>query len=576
LFISGKLLLLQVPETRHIQNASPDFLDFLVGKHLLDAPGLQRVRNLLVAKTDNLVTILLELGLVPETTLATAQAEFLGLDFVDEQEFPASLPEDDIIPHDYLRRTGLLPLSVTEDFVTLALPYPLDAEHALALGYFMNRNPVLKVGTVSHVRQHLQKLLNMGQGADPLASDDANGGSYQEEDVERLRDVARDAPTIKLLNRLIVAAVDRNASDIHIEPLEDQLRVRFRIDGALQDVETLSREVQAGLVSRVKILARLNIAEHRLPQDGRIRVPVRGRDIDLRVATTPILYGESVALRILDRQDVPLDFTALGFSSEAVAHLINHIQSPNGIILVTGPTGSGKTTTLYAGLNLLNRPDVKVFTVEDPIEVHMKGVNQVQVKPQIGLDFAAVLRSVLRQDPDILMIGEIRDIETARIAVQSSLTGHLVLSTLHTNSAAASVARLIDMGVEPYLLASSLKAIVAQRLVRKLCSRCSIKGPLLPAIVAKFRLPETSTCSSATGCPACHGTGYNGRTVIYEILGVSAALGDAMTRAASQSEIERIAKSEGMQTLQQCAINKVLAGETSLDEVMRVAGEVII
>jgi general secretion pathway protein E len=563
-----------VPETTYVPNASKAFLDYLTSQKLLDNPGQQRVQNLMAAKAENLVTVLLELGLVPEARLAQAQADFLGLDFVDEPHFPASLPDDQIIPHDYLRRTGLLPLDMTDNSVTLALAYPLDAESARALGYFTGREAILKVGTVSHIRQHLQKLLSVTPVSDLLTGDDTGNGTFHEEDIERLRDVARDAPTIKLLNRLIVAAVDRNASDIHIEPLADQLRVRFRIDGALQDVEVLSKDVQAGLISRVKILARLNIAEQRLPQDGRIRIPVRGRDVDLRVATTPILYGESVALRILDRQDVPLDFAALGFSADAVAQLKNLIQSPNGIILVTGPTGSGKTTTLYAGLNILNRPDVKVFTVEDPIEYHMKGVNQVQVKPQIGLDFATVLRSVLRQDPDILMVGEIRDIETARIAVQSSLTGHLVLSTLHTNSAAASVARLIDMGVEAYLLASSLKAIVAQRLVRKLCTKCSVRGPLPDAVVSKFQLSPKSTCAHATGCPACHGTGYQGRTVIYEILAVSPAVNDAISRSATQSNIEKLAIGEGMQTLHRCAINAVLAGETSLDEIMRVAGEV--
>ncbi len=567
--------LAQVSATSDVRDTHQEFLDFLASRKLLDAPGQQRVRNLLAGKADNLVTILLELGLVPEMQLATAQADFLGLDLVAETEFPTSLPDEGLIPHDYLRRTGLLPLSLTDESVTLALAYPLDAENAQALGYFMGRSAILKVGTVSHIRQHLQKLLSIEPSARPVEGDEAASGSYQEEDIERLRDVARDAPTIKLLNRLIASAVDRNASDIHVEPLADQLRVRFRIDGALQDVESLSKEVQAGLVSRIKILARLNIAEHRLPQDGRIRVPVRGRDIDLRVATTPILYGESVALRVLDRQDVPLDFGVLGFSTNAVGQLKHHLQSPNGIILVTGPTGSGKTTTLYAGLSLLNRPEVKIFTVEDPIELHMKGVNQVQVKPQIGLDFASVLRSVLRQDPDILMIGEIRDVETARIAVQSSLTGHLVLSTLHTNSAAASVARLIDMGVEPYLLASSLKAIIAQRLVRKLCTQCREKVPLPRAVKAIRRLPEKSTCYQAVGCPACHGTGYSGRTVIHEIMGVSAAIGDAVTRGAPKAEIEKIAVSEGMQTLQQCAMTKVLEGETSLDEVMRLAGEVI-
>ena len=373
-------------------------------------------------------------------------------------------------------------------------------------------------------------------------------------DVERLRDVASEAPIIRLLNRLVAAAVERNASDIHIEPLEDQVRIRLRVDGALQVAELVDRSLQLGLVSRVKILARLNIAEQRLPQDGRIRLAVRGRDIDLRVSTSPTHQGESVVLRILDRKNVPLDFKALGFAAAACRQMQRHISSPNGIILVTGPTGSGKTTTLYAALTVLNQPHVKTFTVEDPIEYHLKGVSQILVRPQIGLDFAAVLRSILRQDPDIIMVGEIRDSETAGIAVQASLTGHLVFSTLHTNSAASSITRLRNIGIDNFLIVSSVRAIIAQRLVRKLCGHC--KRPHEGYFVS-------------VGCKACHDTGYAGRTVIYEILDVSDRIKQAILSEKPETEIEALAKLEGTLALYENGLTKVKSGETSMEEILR-------
>jgi general secretion pathway protein E len=476
---------------RYIGNTTEDgFLAYLADEAILDPIAIQRVSAAQRSSLQPIDTILMELGLLEETKLADALADYLGLERIQGHELPTDIPDDLKIPQEFLHRSHVLPISWTEQTVTLAVARPLDDGPARSLAYFLGLKPILKVATISDLTRQLASLhIQDSATAETLSTGDASSG-----DVERLRDIASEAPIIRLLNKLVTAAVDRNASDIHIELLEDHIRVRFRIDGALQIAEILDRNLHLALVSRVKILARLNIAEQRLPQDGRIHLAVKGRDIDLRVSTTPTLYGENVVLRILDRKGLMLDFALLGYAASAIAQLKRILSVPNGVILVTGPTGSGKTTTLYAALTMLNNLQSKIFTVEDPIEYHLKGINQILVRPQIGLDFASILRSVLRQDPDIIMVGEIRDGETARIAVQASLTGHLVLSTLHTNSAASSITRLRNLGVDDFLIVSSLRAIVAQRLVRKLCKH-----------------------ENATKCERCLGTGYAGRTVIYEI-----------------------------------------------------------
>ncbi len=530
------------------------FLHFLVDTGAIDSLAAQRVARAVAGSGQPVSTILLELGLLEEGKLADALAAFLGLARVTPADFPEVLPTADDIPHDLLRRANILPLELTDQSVAFAVARPLDDTTARSVGYFLNLEPILKVGVESEIARHLAELLvsdvvETGTVDASVQPHDPAGG-----DVERLRDVASEAPIIRLLNRLVATGVERSASDIHIEPLDDHVRIRYRIDGALQVAEILDRSLQLGLISRVKILARLNIAEQRLPQDGRIRLAVRGRDIDFRVSTSPTHHGESVVLRILDRRDVALEFGALGFAAASCSKLQRLLACPNGIILVTGPTGSGKTTTLYAALNLLNQPRVKTFSVEDPIEYHLKGVNQVLVRPQIGLDFATVLRSILRQDPDIIMIGEIRDSETARIAVQASLTGHLVLSTLHTNSAASSVTRLRNIGVDNFLIVSSLRAVVAQRLVRKLCLHCK---------------QQSGGRCEPVGCKHCHDTGYSGRTVIYEILEIDDEIKQAILGEQSEATIEAIAGRAGMASLQEVGLLKVASGETSLEEVTR-------
>ena len=399
----------------------------------------------------------------------------------------------------------------------------------------------------------------------------------REYDIERLRDIANEAPVIRLVNQIISRAVERGASDVHIEPGRDTVAIRYRIDGFLQQDRIVPAALRAALTTRIKIMAKLDIAERRLPHDGRIKTAVRGVEIDIRVSTLPTVFGESIVMRILDRTRVELDFTKLGLDTGTQEKLNRLMKLPNGIVLVTGPTGSGKTTTLYTALKNLNRPELKLFTVEDPIEYQLSGINQIQVQPQIGLDFPNALRSILRQDPDIVMIGEIRDLETARIAIQAALTGHLVFSTLHTNSAMAAITRLIDIGLERYLLASTISGVMAQRLVRKLCAACSRPHSVSERMQGKLKLAastgevDLSNSREPIGCEACAGTGYRGRTTISEILVVDDGIREAIgRRSQDQRLIEQLARTTGFRTLYEDGLVKVGAGETTLEEVLRV------
>jgi general secretion pathway protein E len=545
-----------------------EFLDYLMNQGELDSTGLQRVNAIMETSGQSVDTVLLELGLMPESKLADAQAAYLGLARIHPEDFPGELPSESELSPDFLRSVSLLPLEITESTVVIATAKPFDTDVIRGLAHFLAKTPVIKVAAATDLQQHLQRLMSPDTTNTDLGANQSTFAA--EDDIERLKDIAREAPIIKLLNRIVSQAVEQKASDIHVEPMEDHVQVRYRIDGSLSVAEKLQSAVQQGLISRIKVLAKLNIAEHRLPQDGRIKLPVRGREVEFRVSTTPVTFGESVALRILDRQHLQLDYASLGYQPGDAATLQRMTSHPNGILLVTGPTGSGKTTTLYAALSTLNKPQVKMFTVEDPVEYRLKGVNQIQVKPAIGLDFAAILRSVLRQDPDIIMIGEIRDAETARIAVQASLTGHLVLSTLHTNSAAASVTRLLDMGLEDYLLASTLRGIVAQRLLRKLCSHCKTRVEVLSPVYTKLGISRSTEVFKACGCASCKGTGYSGRTVAYEILEIGPEERQAILDHSPESAIHEHAMESGMKSLLRTALDCVERGETSLEEVYRV------
>jgi general secretion pathway protein E len=548
--------------------------ELLIERRLLDAAGLERAQRVRQASDDRLHVLLSKLGLVSERDVAMGLAELLELPLAGEADYPDLLPHGDRLSANFLREARVLPLADTAEGLVVAMADPLDSYAIGAMQLFAGKPVQVRVGVPADIEAALERLFGSagGEVVQPLGEVAELGA---EDDIQRLRDLASEAPVIRIVNRLIAKAAELRASDIHLEPSEQGLRARYRIDGVLRDMEPPPAQLRAAIISRLKIMARLNIAERRLPQDGRIRLGVRGKDIDLRVATLPTMHGEAVVLRVLDRSSVALDFVSLGFEPEALAAYREALTRPNGIILVTGPTGSGKTTTLYASLTELNTPDRKVLTVEDPIEYQLDGVNQVQIKPQIGLSFAHVLRSMLRHDPDVIMIGEIRDLETAQIAIQAALTGHLVLSTLHTNNAASTLTRLLDMGVEDYLLPSTLNGIVAQRLVRRLCAQCREAYAPLPELLAQLGLAgQQLQFWRPKGCPACAQTGYSGRISINETLIMTDLIRRQILQHAEANELQRAAVAAGMRPMLQDGIAKVAAGITSVEEVMRVTREI--
>ncbi len=542
----------------------------LVADGLCDARAVERGRLMAAETGQRLEAVLIQLGLVTEQGLAGAYAGLLGLPVVAPARYPDSAVLAERLPARFLRAARALPIAADAESVVLAMADPLDRFTLRAVASAAGRPVVVEVAVPIELEAALERLYPEAGAAD-VAADQA---APVEQDAERLKDLASEAPVIRLVNQIIARAVETRASDIHVEPFEDRLRVRYRYDGALHEAEAPPAGLAAAIVSRIKIMARLDIAERRLPQDGRIKLAVRGQDIDFRVSTLPALHGETVVLRVLDRSAVAFDYARLGLAPEVVARFAAALELPNGIVLVTGPTGSGKTTTLYTGLLALNAVSRKIITAEDPIEFQLPGINQTQVKPQIGLSFAALLRSMLRQDPDVIMVGEIRDLETAQIAVQAALTGHLVLSTVHTNSAAATITRLRDMGLEDYLLTAVLRGVLAQRLIRRLCTECRRPEPAPPALVARFGLAARSGGTAATlwhpvGCAHCRNTGYRGRQAIAEFLQPDAALNALVFAHADHGRIEQAAVAGGMVTMFDAGIVAALRGETSIEEVVR-------
>ena len=542
----------------------------------LSRDSAERAERAYARAGGSLVDILVRLGLCEEKALASSVSALTGLPLFKGDELPEIPIRSGSISVPFLREARVLPIAESDEAVTLASADPTDQFSARALGLAFGKQVKFVVATASEIEDGIARLY----AASPR---DAGGLGdtaldITSTDVARLRESASEAPIVRFVERLIARAVDLGASDIHIEPLERQLRVRLRVDGMLADEEPSPLSSAPAIVSRIKILAKLDIAERRLPQDGAIKMNVRGREIDFRVATTPVVHGESVVVRILDRANVRLDLTDLGFDEALLARLSRVLDRPNGIFLVTGPTGSGKSTTLYAALARLNSSERKIITVEDPVEYKIDGLNQIQVKPDIGLNFARTLRSILRHDPDVLMVGEIRDAETARIAMQASLTGHLVLSTLHTNDAASAITRLVDMGIEDYLVSSTVSVVLAQRLVRSLCSECRKPSttPTALAAIVEARKAEglPTTLHEAVGCSACRGTGYRGRTVIAELMIVDEITRRAILSHAEASGVRAAAIQSGMQTLYENGIERAFAGVTSYDEVLRVAQDV--
>ena len=558
-----------------LQSAEDRFIDHLVRSGKLDAEGAERARRVVEHSQVSLTKILLELGLVPERELIQEFEAGLGIPLSTAEEFPLEPVLPDAVTERFLKEHRTILLAADDESVTVATADPLDRFTVAALALSTNKRIVVKAALSSDIEQALRRLY-VGEASESLsAMAGIDGAEVTEADLARLRESASEAPVIRFVNSLISRAVEAGASDIHIEPFERRLRIRTRIDGVLKEEEPAQIELAPAIISRLKIMSNLNIAERRLPQDGAVKLAVRGKEIDLRIATVPVAYGECAAVRILDKSSVPLDFTALGFDATAQSKLDGLLKRPNGIVLVTGPTGSGKTTSLYAALARLNSTERKILSVEDPVEYKIPGVNQIQVKPEIGLTFAHVLRSVLRHDPDVILIGEIRDAETARIAVQAALTGHVVLSTVHTNSAAAAITRLLDMGIEDYLLTSTIAGIVSQRLVRTLCAECKQQVPLRAEWAKEMAKAGLAVSQGqvyqANGCTACHGTGYRGRTVISELLIPDENVRKLIVGRASAAQIQVAATAQGMETLRNNGLRKVLDGTTSIDEVSRVA-----
>jgi general secretion pathway protein E len=563
----------------HLEDQAADLCQLLIDEDRLRRQDLNRARAYQEQHGGNLLTLLVRLGLVSERDLAGAQSKLLQIPLCGEKDYPESAPEVDSISVRFMKQQHLVPIRVHGDSLEVVMADPQNPTtlKALRMASGLEVHPL--VGISSEIDNTIERFFGggrsaMGQIAEGLGDED---DYTDEENVEHLRDLASEAPVIRLVNLILQRAVEARASDIHIEPFENRLKVRYRVDGVLQEVEAPPARSTAAVISRVKIMAKLNIAERRLPQDGRIMHRVQGKELDLRVSTVPTSHGESVVMRILDREAVTLDFDALGFAEDTRDAFIHALEMPHGIILVTGPTGSGKTTTLYTALSQLNSPERKIITVEDPVEYQLEGINQIQAKSSIGLNFAAALRAIVRQDPDVIMIGEMRDLETAKIAIQSALTGHLVLSTLHTNDAAGGVTRMLDMGVEDYLLTSTVNAIMAQRLVRRLDPETRESFEVLPEMVKELGLRELTDADPITlyrpGTSEASPTGYKGRSSIVELLAMSDELRRMVMRQATAGELERQARAEGMRTMYQDGMRKALLGVTSAEEVLRVTQE---
>ena len=545
--------------------------ELLVELGKLGARDLERALAAREELGQRLPDILVQLGLVSELDMAQARSRLHGVPFVAAEDLPDAGPELESLPAAFLATHRALPLARDGDTLSVAVADPGDAYLLKALRLATGMQLQVSVAAPSAIDRALAE--RGSATADEQASDadeDVDSGEF----LENLKDLASEAPVIRLVNNLIGRVVDLRASDIHLEPFDDGLHVRYRVDGALDTAEVLAPRQGAAVTSRVKLLAHLDIAERRLPQDGRIRTRVKGRELDLRVSTLPSVHGESVVMRVLDRASVRLGLADMGLADDTLGQLQAMLARPHGILLVTGPTGAGKTTTLYAGLSQLDAATNKIVTVEDPVEYQLPGIVQIQVHAQIGLSFAHALRSILRQDPDIVMIGEMRDGETAQIAVQAALTGHLVLSTLHTNNAASAVVRLLDMGVERYLITSTVNGVVAQRLVRTLCPACKeayVPGPeWLRSTGLQRHVAPGAPLYRARGCAQCRGTGYRGRAGIFELLVVDEAMRRAILDGADASALHALATQAGMRTLHDDGLRRVAAGATTIEEVTRV------
>ena len=534
---------------------------------------VEAVKNSIKQEGETTLDILMQTGAVSEDTVLSMIAAQFGMEYVHVNADAIDPAVKDLIPTDVARKYGVVPVLATDDSVTVALSDPMGYDTVDSLRYVLKKNVDAVVAPRSEVKAAIEKLY-------PEEFESLYGEDNAAVDVsEKSRDDGSsdasdsDAPVIRLVSMIIMEACKMKASDIHMEPMERNFRVRYRIDGVLRQMDSPPKRLQAAILSRVKIMSGMKISEKRIPQDGRIQIKVQGRDLDLRVSSVPTNHGESIVMRILDKSNLSLGLPQLGFLSDDQTKFERLIKLPDGVLLVTGPTGSGKTTTLYACLNQINLPDRKIITVEDPVEYQMSGINQVQVNKDVGLDFSAALRSILRQAPNIVMIGEIRDHETADIAMEAALTGHLVFSTLHTNDAPSAVTRLLDIGVKPFLVASALRAAMAQRLVRAICDKCRAEytptDRELKMLGAISKNVTSGVMYKGKGCPACSQAGYKGRKGIFEIFQIDDTIQRLIFDHSPATVLRARAREMGMRTLREDGLLKVASGMTSLEEVLR-------
>ncbi len=546
----------------------------LVRDGLISPDQLEEAEQVQREEGRSLGRVLVERGYLEERELVRALADQIGMPFVDLTEVDIDPVAASSVPDSLCRRYSCIPLHYREDgTLVVAMSDPANVFALDDIRSLTKKDVVAVVATRDDVQDAIKRFSRVGEEIEEIAHD--LGGEEELSDLAGLKEVTEEAPIVKFVNLLITQAVNDGASDIHIEPGERDLRVRYRIDGVLKEVMRSPRSITSGVISRLKIMAEVDIAERRIPQDGRIALNVAGKPIDLRFSTLPTVYGEKVVMRILDKTSVMLELSDLGFTPENEKRFEESYRKPYGMILVTGPTGSGKSTTLYATLNVKNTPDINIITTEDPVEYRLAGINQVQINKKAGLTFASALRSILRQDPDVVLVGEMRDAETATIGIEAALTGHLVLSTLHTNDAASAITRLTEMGVEPFLVSSATDCVLAQRLCRRVCTKCGEMQVLEPDAyrlagfsdeVAEAR-PEVP---KAVGCSACSNTGYRGRMAVHEIMTVTEEIERLCVAEASSDEIKRVAIEQGMKTLRDDGLTKVLQGKTTIEEIGRV------
>jgi len=545
----------------------------LLEQGLISEEHLQRALDEHRNTPKSLGRVLIDLGYIRERDLVRALAEQVGLEFVDLTEYRIDAAAAALLPEALCRRYRALPIGEEDGKLLVAMSDPANVYALDDIRTITGRDVRPVVATANDVEQSIQKFSGMGEQVEALATEAAD--ALDTEGSVAVEAAVEEAPIVKLVQAIMTQAAADRASDVHIEPTETDVRVRFRVDGVLHEVMHSPKSIQGGLISRLKVMGDLNIAEKRIPQDGRVSLRINNRSLDLRLATLPTVHGEKIVIRILDKSNALLQLSELGFLPQAFESYERSFRKPYGAILVTGPTGSGKSTTLYATLNIVNSVDRHIVTVEDPVEYRLPGVNQMQVNPKAGLTFASALRSILRADPDIILIGEIRDRETAMIAVESALTGHLVLSSLHTNDAPSAITRLIEMQVETFLVGSAIDCVVAQRLARKLCEKCKQAyapegSELIEAGFAESRIPELGLFFRASGCQSCSNTGYRGRIGLYEVMPMTEEIERLTVERASSETVKRVAIEQGMYTLRDDGLYKAASGLTSIEEIARV------